>query len=107
MKRFGQTIRLKPGKAEEYIKYHAEVWPGVLEMIKKCNISNYSIYFRDDILFAYFEYTGEDFEGDMKRMADDPETLRWWEVMKPMQDPYEDREPGEHWANMQEVFHLD
>ena len=107
MKRFGQTIRLKPGKAQEYIKYHADVWPGVLEMIKKCNISNYSIYFRDDRLFAYFEYTGDDFEGDMQRMADDPETRRWLAVMKPMQDPYENREPGEYWANMQEVFHLD
>lgn len=107
MRRFGQTIRLKPGKAREYIEYHANVWPGVLEMIKECNISNYSIYFRDDILFAYFEYTGEDFEADMERMADDPETQRWWDVMKPMQEPLESREPGEWWTNLEEVFHLD
>jgi L-rhamnose mutarotase len=107
MRRFGQTIKLKPGKTREYKKYHAEVWPGVLEMIKKCNISNYSIYFRDDVLFAYFEYTGEDYEADMKRMADDPETQRWWDVMKPMQEPFENREPGEWWSDMEEVFHLD
>ncbi len=107
MRRFGQTIRLKPGKAREYIEYHANVWPGVLEMIKECNISNYSIYFRDDILFAYFEYTGEDFEADMERMANDPETQRWWDVMKPMQEPLENREPGEWWTNLEEVFHLD
>ena len=45
MRRFGQVIKLIPEKADEYIKYHASVWPGVLKMIKECNISNYSIFF--------------------------------------------------------------
>ena len=69
MKRFGQVIRLKPGKAEEYAKYHEAVWPGVLEKIKACNITNYSIFLKDDLLFSYFEYTGNQFEEDMKSMA--------------------------------------
>jgi len=28
-------------------------------------------------------------------------------VMEPMQQPVENRQPGEWWANMDEVFHLD
>ena len=47
-------------------------WPEVNEMIKKCNISNYSIYYRNGYLFSCFEYTGDDYEADMKKMADDP-----------------------------------
>jgi len=100
-------IRLKPGKASEYIEYHAAVWPGVLAMIKDCHISNYSIYFKDDFMFSYFEYHGEDFDADMKRMADDGETQRWWGVVKPLMEPLETRGPDEFWAGMEEIFHLD
>ncbi|MGD9929195.1 MAG: L-rhamnose mutarotase [Mangrovibacterium sp.] len=106
-RRFGQMIRLKPEGADEYIRQHAAVWPGVLEMIKSCNIQNYSIYFKDDYLFAYFEYAGTDFHGDMAKMAADPETQRWWNVVKPLMEPLENREPDEFWSTMQEIFHLE
>ncbi|MBN1184463.1 MAG: L-rhamnose mutarotase [Bacteroidales bacterium] len=107
MRRFGQTIRLIPEKADEYIKYHAATWPGVLKMIKECNISNYSIYIKDFVLFAYFEYTGSDFDGDMAKMAADPETQRWWDTVKPLMEPIKTRQEGEFWADMEEIFHLD
>ena len=107
MRRFGQMIRLKPEGADEYIRQHAAVWPGVLDMIKACNLANYSIYFRDNYLFAYFEYTGNDFDADMKKMAAHQETQRWWDVVKPLMEPLENRKPGEFWSDMEEVFHLD
>ena len=43
----------------------------------------------------------------MERMADDPETQRWWDWMMPMQEPLADRAEGEWWADMEEVFHTD
>ena len=69
MSRHGQVIRLKPGKLEEYKRYHAEAWPGVLDMISNCNIHNYSIFHKDGFLFAYFEYTGKDFAADMAKIG--------------------------------------
>ncbi|MBN1415277.1 MAG: L-rhamnose mutarotase [Bacteroidales bacterium] len=107
MKRFGQVIRLKPEKAGEYIKHHQTVWPGVLRMIKECNISNYSIYVKDFVLFAYFEYTGNNFDADMKKMAAHNETQQWWDVVKPLMEPLKTRKAGEFWADMEEIFHLD
>jgi L-rhamnose mutarotase len=107
MKRFGQVIGVKPGHFERYRKYHADVWPEVLKTIKDCNISNYSIFHKDNRLFAYFEYTGSDFGADMAKMAADPKTREWWDIMEPMQEPVETRAPGEWWANLEEVFHLD
>ena len=106
-RRYGQMIRLKPGKATAYILHHKAVFPGAIWMIKACNINNYSIYFKDDYLFACFEYTGSNFDADMARMAADRETQRWWDLVKPLMDPIETREPGEFWANMEEIFHLD
>lgn len=107
MRRFGQIIRLKPEGAEEYIRQHANVWPGVLSKIKECNLANYSIFFRDNVLFAYFEYIGSDFEADMAKMAEHEETQRWWDVVKPLMEPLDNRKPGEFWSDMKEIFHLD
>jgi len=107
MKRFGQVIGVKPQDFERYKKYHAAVWPGVLDMINKCNIHNYSIFYKDNMLYAYFEYTGSNFADDMARMAADPKTQEWWAIMEPMQAPVETRAKGEWWANMEEVFHVD
>ncbi|MGH9396514.1 MAG: L-rhamnose mutarotase [Terriglobia bacterium] len=107
MKRYGQVLKLRPDKIDEYIRYHAAVWPEVLKTIRDCNIRNYSIFLKDDTLFAYFEYIGGDFEADMARMAADTKTQEWWAIMMPMQVPIPARAEGEWWANMKEVFHTD
>lgn len=107
MTRYGMVIRVKPGKLEEYKRLHAAAWPAVLDMIRQCNIRNYSIYHTDGYLFSYFEYHGDDFEADMAKMAGDPRTQEWWAIMKPMQAPLETRAPGEWWASMEEMFHLE
>jgi len=101
------VIGVKPGKIEEYKKLHAAVWPDVLKMIKNCNIRNYSIYLKDNQLFSYFEYTGDDFKADMEKMAADPVTQQWWAVCKPCQEPLETRKEGEWWAEMEEVFYFE
>lgn len=107
MKRYGQVIKLKPEKYEEYKKLHSEVWPEVLDMIKKCNIRNYSIFHKDGYLFAYFEYTGNDFNTDMQKMAADKTTQQWWKCTNPCQMPLKSAKEGEWWANMEELFHTD
>ncbi|NWJ52210.1 MAG: L-rhamnose mutarotase [Bacteroidetes bacterium] len=107
MKRFGQIIGVKPEHLERYKAYHAAVWPEILSMITACNITNYSIFHKDGLLFAYFEYIGDDFSGDMAKMAADPKTREWWDIMEPMQEPVANRAAGEWWSNLDEVFHLD
>mgnify|MGYP000867457544 CR=1 FL=1 len=107
MKRYGDVIKVRPEKLEEYKKLHAAVWPEVLKTIHDCNIRNYSIYYRDGYLFSYFEYIGDDYEKDMEKMAQDPKTQEWWAVCKPCQKPLDTIEEGQWWAPMEEVFHCD
>jgi L-rhamnose mutarotase len=107
MKRFGMVIRLKAGSTDAYRAYHANVWPEVLEMIRECHIRNYSIFFKDDLLFGYFEYHGSDVKSDWAKMAAHAKTQEWWAVMEPLQDPFSTRKEGEWWAEMEEVFHMD
>ena len=107
MKRVGQVIKVKPEYLEKYKALHANPWPEVNEMIKKCNIQNYSIYYRGGYLFSYFEYVGDNYEEDMKKMAADPKTQEWWKETDPCQEPVDFAKPGEWWADTEEVYHLD
>jgi len=106
-RRFGQRIDVRPDQIDDYERLHADPWPGVLEQIRRSNIRNYSIYLRDGILFAYFEYVGVDFDADMRAMAADPATQRWWALMEPMQEKWPSAAPAEWWSSMAEVFHVD
>jgi L-rhamnose mutarotase len=107
VRRFASVIGVSPENREEYERYHAAVWPGVLEQITRSNIRNYSIYRYGELLFAYYEYVGDDYEADMAAMAADPETQRWWSVQEPLQSPVPDRREGEWWHELPEIFHLD
>lgn len=111
--RVGQSIRLKPEHAEEYIKIHANVWPGVLKRISDSNIHDYSIFYdkQSNLLFASFKYTGNDFEGDMKKSAEDAETQRWWKVTDGMQESLNEGAKssvdGGWWRVLEEVFYVE
>ena len=107
MKRFGMALKIKPGCAEAYKSYHAAVWPEVLDKIRECNIRNYSIFLKDDLLFGYFEYHGNDRATDWEKMAAHSKTQEWWAVMETLQEPVPTRKEGEWWAEMEEVFHLE
>lgn len=109
MQRIAQVIALAPESVERYKEMHASVWPGVLRTIRACGITNYSIFLREPelLLFAYYEYVGEDFATDAARMAADPVTQEWWELTIPLQLPLETRAEGQWWADATEVFHVD
>ena len=109
MKRYGQILGIRPEHIAEYKRLHAAVWPDVLKQIKASNITNYSIFLREpeNLLFAYFEYTGTDYAGDMAKMAADPKTQEWWAVCMPLQQPLTTIKEGEWWGAMEEVFHTD
>jgi len=112
VQRYGSVIGIEPESIEEYKRLHADVWPGVLKQIKECNIRNYSIYLCElekgkYYLFSYFEYTGDNFEADMAKMAADETTQKWWKHTDPLQVPVPTRKQDEWWAKMEEVFHCD
>lgn len=107
--RMGMCLKLKPDRVAEYRRLHAAVWPDILEQIRRSGIRNYSIYLKEpeNLLFGAWEYHGRDFAADMAAMAADPRTQEWWAVCMPCQEPFDTRKPGEWWAMMEEVFHLD
>jgi L-rhamnose mutarotase len=112
VQRYGSVIRLKPEKMDEYLKLHADPWPEIVARLQACHIRNYSIYLAELekgtwYLFGYFEYTGSDFDGDMKTLAADARTQAWWKLTDPCQIRIPGTPDGEQWLSMKEVYHSD
>jgi L-rhamnose mutarotase len=110
VRRFHAVTGLRPEKADYYFKLHAATWPGVLKMIEEANIRNFSIAVKEIdgklYLLSYYEYIGDDYEADMKRIAADPETQRWWKETEPCQLPLpEATSKGTIWSDAREVFY--
>lgn len=107
MQKLASVIRLKPGTAETYKKLHAEASEEILEAHRRYHYTNFSIFLKDDTLFSYIEYTGDDWEEDQRRMALDPVMIRWRQTCRPLMEPLPTRKEGEWQAFMELVFHLD
>jgi len=107
MERHALVVGVRPEKREEYLALHRAVWPQVEQTLRGCNVTNYSIYIFGDILFAYYEYVGEDHDADMARIGEDPKTREWWTHTDPCQVRIADeRLPGARWQPIDEVWHL-
>jgi len=109
-KRVASVIELRPEKEALYRKLHAEPTPEVLEVMRAANLRNFSIYLREidgrKLLFAYFEYHGRDFKGDMAKLGASPVTKDWHKLTDPCQRPVPGAARGEWWSGMEEVFHM-
>jgi L-rhamnose mutarotase len=109
--RYGMVTGLKPEKMDYYNQLHAEPWPSITNLLTTCNIGNYSIFLQkikdEYYLFSYFEYSGTDYDADMKKIAADTAMQRWWKETDPCQLPLEEAlAKHQIWTPMQSVFFL-
>lgn len=51
------ALHLKPGAAEEYRRRHAEIWPELVALQRRCGILRYEIHLHESsgLLFAHIE----------------------------------------------------
>jgi L-rhamnose mutarotase len=103
----GSLNRVRPEFEERYTILHKHTFPEVLWRIKRSNIKDYSIFLLEGMLFSYFVYDGDDYEADMKAIADDKTTQEWWKLTDPMQLPLPGRLDTEWWATMEVLAGLD
>ena len=107
IQRYGMAVRLKDEKRQYYIDNHANVWPEVLEELKKINVQNYSIFLKDDFMFGYLEYTGNDFDGVMGMMHQIPIVDKWTKLMIDCFNPFPNNDDNESWVMMDQIFFME
>lgn len=99
----GLHTRIKPGAEELYEQYHRDVWPEVLNEIRRSGIAKYVI-FRDGLdLFHYIEC--EDYDRAMAEIAKDPTSMRWEAEIATMMAVTHDFS-GEGSDRMKKIFEL-
>ena len=107
VKRIGMLIKIKPDKLDDYIALHADTNAGVRHLLSKYNMRNFSIFMTqledgNYYEFGYWEYWGNDYEGDMQKIEAEPENKAWLILCDPMQIPLE----GEtSWRHMKRIYH--
>ena len=111
VKRYCQTMDLKddPALIAEYRKRHSEgqVWPEILEGIRKVGVLEMEIYILDTRLFMIVE-TPLDFNWDeaMARLATLPKQAEWEDFMAIFQHCKPGQSSAEKWHLMERMFNL-
>lgn len=80
MQRYAWKGRVVPGKLDEYIRRHDEIWPEMTEMLNESGIHNYSIWNVGEELFGYYEC--ESIEHASKVQRESEISAKWDEYMK-------------------------
>lgn len=97
--------RLLPGKKQEYIRRHNEIWPEMVEVLKDAGICNYTIWNCGDELFGYYECEkGVEFAA--RTQAESPVVDRWNAFMREVMVMEFDPATGTA-VQLEQVFALD
>ncbi len=100
------VLKIRDDRLEEYATRHAEVWPEMLDALRRTGWGNYSLFLRDDgLLVGYFETPS--LEAALAGMADTEVNSRWQSDMAPYFEALDGRQPDEAFVPLREVFHLE
>ena len=105
MKRVGFQFKVRQDRLEEYKGHHKNVWPEMLDALRKTGWHNYSLFMRaDGLIFGYFE-TDESLAVAQAKMGEKDINTRWQEFMSGFMDA--NARPDETFVELEEYFHLD
>jgi L-rhamnose mutarotase len=110
MNRHVLTVNLKddPAAVEAYRRHHARVWPEVLDSLRRAGVRDMDIHLLGRQLVMVVELQ----DGlDVTRVfaahrTSSARVAEWEALMKALQEAVPAARPGEWWATMEPVFHL-
>lgn len=107
MKRVSFLLKVKPEKIAEYKTHHQQVWPEMLDALRRTGWHNYSLFMREDgLLVGYFE-AEESLAASQAGMAKEAINARWQEFMAPYFENLGGAHADASMVDLEEVFHLD
>lgn len=107
MRRLSFLLKVKRDRIEDYKRDHRNVWPEMLDALRRAGWKNYSLFMREDgLLFGCFEFDG-DLQAALERMAVEEVNTRWQRAMAPYFETPEGASVGQIMLELEEVFHID
>ena len=108
VKVFGRMINLRndPEKVADYIRYHAQVWPEVLEGLRSGGVTDMKIFLRGQRMFMYMTANDDYNPGKPSDSAHHPRVLEWDRIMRTLQERSPEATEEEWWAEMEIVFDM-
>ena len=106
MKRVGFLLKVKPELIDEYKERHKQVWPEMLDALRRTGWHNYSLFLRDDgLLIGYVETPS--LEAAQAAMAATEVNARWQAEMGEFFADLGDARPDTGFVQLEEIFHLE
>ena len=99
-KRRAWVMKLKPGNEVLYKKKHDDIWPEMIDLMKKQGTISFSIYRYGYLLFAYQERDASIPESN----TIDPIVKKWWKMMAPLMETNLDYSPVSE--SLEEMFYF-
>jgi L-rhamnose mutarotase len=100
-------LKVKKDKIDEYKEHHKNVWPEMLDALRRTGWHNYSLFMSEDgLLFGYFE-AEESFQASLEGMSKEAINAKWQEFMAPYLENLGGAHADESMIELEEVFHLD
>lgn len=96
------VLRVHPGKVDEYLDAHRNVWPEMLAALRDAGIRNYTIFRNGNEMFGYFE--ADDLDAAAAYMEAQEVNARWQDAMAQL---LEERVPDAGPPTLEEIFRLD
>jgi L-rhamnose mutarotase len=102
-------LRQDPAAVDAYVKHHEQVWPEVLDSLRRAGIRAMDIYLLQTRLVMVIELeAGLDVrQAFTTHMAAGPRVAEWERLMKALQQPPPGAPPGSGWTPMRPVFHFE
>jgi L-rhamnose mutarotase len=96
------VLHVRPGRIDEYVEAHRNVWPEMLDSLRGAGIRNYSIFRAGNAVFGYFE--ADDLTAVELFLSKQEVCTRWQDTMSAFLD---ERVPDAGPPQLEEVFRLE
>jgi L-rhamnose mutarotase len=95
-------LRVRPGRIDDYVEAHENVWPEMLDALRAAGIRNYTIFRSGSDVFGYFE--ADDLDRAARHMAAQEVSTRWQNAMAEL---LEERVPDGGPPPLEPIFRLE
>ncbi|MBL7112001.1 MAG: L-rhamnose mutarotase [Bacteroidales bacterium] len=105
MKRVAFKMKLFPGKKDDYIKRHDEIWPELKQLLKDNGISDYTIFLDEETNILFAVQKVDENSGSSQDLGNNPIVKKWWAQNIDIMETNPDNSPVS--MPLTEVFYME